>query len=185
MQKIATPFPGLYLLKPRVFRDARGFFMETFNQAVFQTLELETIRFVQDNLSQSQYGTIRGMHFQAPPHAQAKLVTTFEGSVLDAVVDIRKGSPTYGQYFSVVLDAADPTFFYIPVGFAHGFQVLSEKCLFYYKCSDVYAPQADGAIAWNDPDVGINWHDIPPVLSDKDQKASLLKNYDSPFVFQG
>lgn len=183
MQKIDTTIPGLFILKPKVFRDSRGFFMETFNQKTYDELGMGSLYFKQDNLSFSQKGTIRGLHFQTPPNAQGKLVTVFQGSVLDVVVDIRKGSPTYGKYEAVVLDADDPTFFYIPEGFAHGFQVLSDTCLFYYKCTELYAPQADGGISLDDPSLNIPWREIPRIISEKDTKHPLLADYDSPFTF--
>jgi dTDP-4-dehydrorhamnose 3,5-epimerase len=181
VQRIETAIPDLYLLKPKVLRDSRGFFMETFNQRSYEEIGLANLTFVQDNLSSSQKGTIRGLHFQTPPHAQGKLVTVFQGKVLDVAVDIRKGSPTYGQAECVILDANDPTFFYIPEGFAHGFQVLSETCLFYYKCTNFYNAAADGGISWNDPALGIQWHDIELIVSDKDTKLPLLQDFDSPF----
>lgn len=183
MEKIATSIPDLFILKPKVFRDTRGFFMETFNQQTYENIGFGNLHFVQDNLSQSQKGTIRGLHFQRPPFAQGKLVSVFHGSVLDVAVDLRKGSPTYGKYEAVVLNAEDPTFFYIPEGFAHGFQVLSDTCLFYYKCTQFYNAQADGGIAWNDPAIGIKWHDISPIISEKDTKTPLLKDFDSPFSY--
>lgn len=185
MQITTFSAPGLVLIQPKVFRDSRGFFLESFNKQTFTAAGLGDWDFVQDNLSQSQKGTIRGLHFQKPPHAQGKLVTVFQGAVLDVAVDLRKGSPTFGKATSVILDAENPSFFMIPPGFAHGFQVLSDTCLFYYKCTDYYAPNADSGILWNDPSLQIPWVEMPFTLSPKDEKQPLLADIDSPFVFEG
>lgn len=175
MQVIKTPIEGLVVIEPRVFGDARGYFFESFNQAEFER-EVGPVYFVQDNESRSVYGVVRGLHFQKGEHAQAKLVRAVVGSVLDVVVDIREGSPTYGQSFSVELSADNHRMLFIPRGFAHGFSVLSEHAVFQYKCDNFYCPQAEGAIAWDDPALGIDWR-IPPskvILSEKDRNHPKL-----------
>lgn len=178
---IPTAIPDVLIIEPKIFRDARGFFTELFNKQKFEDLGLGHLNFVQDNLSTSQKGTIRGLHFQSPPHAQGKLVTVFQGCVLDVAVDLRKDSPTFGQHVAVELDAENLRYLFIPEGFAHGFQVLSETCIFYYKCTNYYNAAADGGIFWNDPALNIPWRDIPAVISDKDAKQPLLANLASPF----
>lgn len=179
--KSECPIEGLYVIKPDVFGDKRGFFTELFNQKGFDNIGLGHLKFVQDNLSYSSQGIIRGLHFQAPPHAQGKLVTVLQGRVLDVAVDIRKGSPTYGEHFAIELDAEDITLFYIPPGFAHGFQVLSETALFSYKCTNFYNKASEGGLLWNDPDLGIKWAEISPLVSDKDQILPGLKDFQSSF----
>ncbi len=179
--KSDCPIEGLYVIKPDVFGDKRGFFTELYNQKSFEEIGLGHLNFVQDNLSYSSQGIIRGLHFQAPPYAQGKLVTVLQGRVLDVAVDIRKGSPTYGEHFAIELDAEDITLFYIPPGFAHGFQVLSETCLFSYKCTDVYHKASEGGLLWNDPDLGIEWGEMAPLVSEKDQILPNLKDFFSPF----
>lgn len=175
------PLPGVKIIRPKVFRDARGYFMESYNaQALAEAGFTET--FVQDNLSFSRKGTLRGLHFQAPPHAQGKLVTVVHGRAVDAFVDIRRGSPTYGQAGTVLLDADDPVMAYIPPGFAHGFAVLSESCLFSYKCTAYYAPQAEGGLHWNDPDAAIDWGVSEPLVAERDEKFPGLRNFSSPFA---
>lgn len=180
-RKLDTPIPGVILLEPDVFGDTRGYFLELHNEKAFAEAGLGDLRFVQDNLSFSSRGTLRGLHFQAPPHAQGKLVKPLQGSVLDVVVDIRPGSPTYGQHYAVELHAETHQMLYVPPGMAHGFQVLSDQCLFFYKCTNLYHPVADGGIAWDDPDLDIPWRDIPPILSGKDQRHPRLKDFVSPF----
>lgn len=181
LKKFSSEFPGLYIIKPDVFGDSRGFFLEVYNQKAFSEIGLEDLEFVQDNLSRSSKGVLRGLHFQIPPYTQGKLVTVFEGSVLDVAVDIRVHSPTYGKAFSYEIRADEPTFVYIPEGFAHGFQVLSDTCLFYYKCTNFYNKQADQGIRWDDPALAIPWQDIPPILSPKDLEHPNLAEYESPF----
>lgn len=175
MKVIKTPIEGLLLIEPRVFGDARGYFFESFNQAEFER-EVGPVHFVQDNESRSCYGVVRGLHFQTGVHAQAKLVRAAVGSVLDVAVDIRKGSPTYGQHFSVELNEENHLMLYIPRGFAHGFSVLSEHAVFQYKCDNLYNPDAEAAIAWDDPDLAIDWQ-IPAsevILSAKDRNHPRL-----------
>lgn len=175
MEIIKTDIPGVLILKPRVFEDARGCFFESFNEREFE-LAVPGIRFVQDNESHSSYGVVRGLHYQKGDHAQSKLVRVLEGRVLDVAVDIRVGSPTFGKHVAVELSGENKLQFFIPKGFAHGFAVLSEKAVFLYKCDSFYAPQAEGAIAWNDPALGIDWG-IPAdkvVLSAKDANHPAL-----------
>jgi dTDP-4-dehydrorhamnose 3,5-epimerase len=165
---------GLLVIEPNAFGDARGFFMETWNQQRYREAGMTT-EFVQDNVSSSRRGSVRGLHFQNPA-AQAKLVWVIQGEVFDVAVDIRRGSPTFGQWEGVNLSAENRLQFFIPPGFAHGFAVLSEIALFAYKCSDFYAPQHEMAILWNDPDIGIRWPVSDPVLSAKDQRGLRLRD---------
>ena len=171
MEIIKTNIEGVVIIEPRIFKDDRGYFFESFSQREFEEKVCKTT-FVQDNESKSSYGVLRGLHFQKPPFAQSKLVRVIKGAVLDVAVDIRKGSPTFGQYVSVELTGENHRQFFIPRGFAHGFSVLSEEVIFQYKCDNFYSPQSEGAIAWNDPDLNIDWR-IPAekvVLSEKDSK---------------
>ncbi|MDX1906798.1 MAG: dTDP-4-dehydrorhamnose 3,5-epimerase [Bacteroidia bacterium] len=180
-RSIETPLPDLLIIEHDVFRDPRGYFLELFNQQGFENIGLGKLRFVQDNLSYSVQGTLRGMHFQKPPYAQGKLVKPLQGAVYDAVVDLRRTSPTYGQWYGLELHADDPRMLYVPPGFAHGFQVLSESCLFFYKCTQFYNKAADSGIRWDDPALGIEWRDISPLLSEKDLLHPVLADFDSPF----
>ena len=176
MNIIETPIPGVVIIEPRLFLDARGYFFESFNQREFEEKVGKTT-FVQDNESKSSYGVIRGLHFQKPPFSQCKLVRVVKGAVLDVAVDIRKDSPTFGRHVAVELTEDDHRQFFIPRGLAHGFSVLSEEVIFQYKCDNFYAPQSEGAIAWDDPDLGIDWR-IPAdkvVLSEKDRHHPLLR----------
>lgn len=167
---------------PSLFGDPRGVFYETFSARLMQASGLPAdLEWVQDNQSKSQPGVLRGLHFQRPPHAQAKLVRVAQGRVLDVVVDIRRASPTYGQHVAVELSAALGNIFYVPVGFAHGFIALEEDTLFLYKCSDYYAPAAEGGLLWNDPALGINWGVETPLVSAKDVILFKLADFDSPF----
>lgn len=169
------------IIEPRVFGDARGYFFESYSARDFA--EVADVQFVQDNESRSCYGVVRGLHFQRPPYAQAKLVRVVEGRVLDVAVDIRKGSPTYGHYVSAELSAENHLQFFIPQGFAHGFAVLSETAVFQYKCDNFYHPEAEGAIAWDDPMLAIDWQ-VPAdrvLLSDKDKNHPLFKDFITPF----
>lgn len=182
MEVIKTAIDGVYILEPRIFRDDRGYFFESFSQREFEE-KIGKINFVQDNESKSSYGVMRGLHFQRPPYAQSKLVRCVKGAVLDVAVDIRKGSPTYGQYVAVELTADNHRQFFIPRGFAHGFAVLSDEAIFQYKCDNFYAPQADGGISILDVSLNIDWQ-IPTekaILSEKDTKHPLLQDFDSPF----
>ena len=182
MEIIKTNIEGVVIIEPRIFKDDRGYFFESFSQREFEEKVCKTT-FVQDNESKSSYGVLRGLHFQKPPFAQSKLVRVIKGAVLDVAVDIRKGSPTFGQYVSVELTGEIHRQFFIPRGFAHGFSVLSEEVIFQYKCDNFYSPQSEGAIAWNDPDLNIDWR-IPAekvVLSEKDSKHPRLKDWQNVF----
>ena len=182
MEIIKTNIEGVVIIEPRIFKDDRGYFFESFSQREFEEKVCKTT-FVQDNESKSSYGVLRGLHFQKPPFAQSKLVRVIKGAVLDVAVDIRKGSPTFGQYVSVELTGDNHRQFFIPRGFAHGFSVLSEEVIFQYKCDNFYSPQSEGAIAWNDPDLNIDWR-IPVeevILSEKDSKHPKLKDLQCVF----
>ena len=184
MKVIQTEIPGVVIIEPKIFGDSRGYFFESFSEREFIE-KVSNTRFVQDNESKSCYGVVRGLHFQKPPHAQAKLVRVIKGRVLDVAVDIRKGSPTYGKHVAVELTEDNHRQFFIPKGFAHGFAVLSEEAVFQYKCDNYYAPQSEGAVLWNDPDLGIDWG-IPEakvLLSEKDAKHPCLKDADIPFEY--
>lgn len=184
MKVIETSIPGVVVLEPRVFNDARGYFFESYSKRVFDA-EVAPVDFVQDNESMSTRGVMRGLHFQRPPHTQAKLVRCVRGAVLDVAVDIRKGSPTYGRHVAVELTEQNHLQFFVPRGFAHGFAVLSDVAVFQYKCDNYYAPEADGGIQLCDDTLGIDWRiDIADaILSDKDRRHPLLRDFDSPFVF--
>ena len=187
MEVIKTAIDGVLIIEPKVFGDARGYFFESFSQREFDgkvaPILGHTIHFVQDNESMSSYGVMRGLHFQRLPFTQSKLVRCVKGSVLDVAIDIRKGSPTYGRHVAVELSEDNHRQFFIPRGFAHGFAVLSESAVFQYKCDEFYHPEADGGISILDESLGIDWK-IPiekALLSEKDTKHSLLRNFDSPF----
>lgn len=183
MDVIKTEIEGLVIIEPKVFQDARGYFFESFSQREFEE-KVRKVNFVQDNESMSSYGVMRGLHFQAPPFTQSKLVRCVKGAVLDVAVDIRKGSPTYGHHVAVELTEDNHRQFFVPRGFAHGFAVLSETAIFQYKCDNFYAPQVDGGISIKDDSLGIDWQ-IPTdkaLLSDKDLKHPMLKGFDSPFT---
>ena len=172
-----TNVEGLVIIEPRLFKDERGYFFESFSQREFEE-KVHKVNFVQDNESMSSYGVLRGLHFQKPPFAQSKLVRVVKGRVLDVAVDIRKGSPTYGEHVAVELSEDNHLQFFIPKGFAHGFAVLSEVAVFQYKCDNFYAPQSEGALAWDDSDLNINWR-IPTnqiILSEKDKHHEKLKD---------
>lgn len=180
-RKTETSLQDLFIIEPDIFGDDRGFFMELHNRNSFEEIGLGHLNFVQDNLSSSVKGTLRGMHFQRPPHAQGKLIVPLIGSVLDMVIDLRKDSPTYGQFYARELHAKDKTMMYVPEGFAHGFQVLSDTCLFFYKCTSFYHKASEGGIAWDDPELNLPWADIPPVVSEKDKNHPRLSDFQSPF----
>lgn len=182
MVAIKTDIEGVLIIEPRVFTDSRGYFFESFSQKKYDEV-LGHIDFVQDNESCSSRGVMRGLHFQRPPHAQAKLVRCVRGSVLDVAVDIRKGSPTYGKHVTCLLTEHNHRQFFIPRGFAHGFAVLSDTAVFQYKCDNYYCPEAEGGISIIDPSLDIDWRiDVnEAILSDKDKKHPLLKDLDSPF----
>ena len=175
---------SLKLIKPKRHGDHRGFFAETYSRAKYSELGIDD-EFVQDNHSLSrEVGTLRGLHFQAPPHAQAKLVRCGRGAIFDVAVDIRRGSPTYGHWKGYELTAENGEQLYIPVGFAHGFLTLGQDSEIVYKCSDYYAPETEGAVFWNDREIGIDWpSDTAPILSEKDAVAPLFSDLESPFIF--
>lgn len=178
-----TDIEGPFVVEPRVFGDARGYFFESYSVRDFAASTGLDITFVQDNESRSHYGVVRGLHFQLPPYAQAKLVRVVEGTVLDVAVDIRRGSVTYGHHVAVELSAENKRQFFIPKGFAHGFAVLSETAIFQYKCDEYYHAEAEGAIAWNDPELSIDWR-IPAesvLLSDKDRHHPIFNQFSTPF----
>ena len=184
MEIIKTGIEGLLILEPRIFQDARGYFFESFSQREFEE-KVGPVHFVQDNESMSTYGVMRGLHFQRPPYTQTKLVRCVSGRVLDVAVDIRRGSPTYGQHVAVELTAENHRQFFIPKGFAHGFAVLSETAVFQYKCDEFYHPEADAGISILDESLGIDWR-IPTdkaILSDKDTRHGMLADFQSPFTY--
>ena len=182
MKVIKTSLDGVVIIEPHVFLDSRGYFFESFSLREFEE-KVQKINFVQDNESMSSYGVMRGLHFQKPPFTQSKLVRCVKGAVLDVAVDIRRGSPTYGEHVAVELTEKNHRQLFIPRGFAHGFAVLSDVAIFQYKCDNFYAPQADGGISIKDDSLGIDWI-IPiqnAVHSEKDTKHPLLKDFTSPF----
>lgn len=185
MEIIKTNIDGVLIIEPKVFGDARGYFFESFNAKEFAEKTGLNITFVKDNESCSRYGVLRGLHFQMPPFTQSKLVRVVKGKVVDVVVDIRKGSPTYGKYEMCELTEENHRQFFVPKGMAHGFVVLSDSAVFQYKCDEFYHPEAEGAIAWNDPDIAIQWpvsaNDI--ILSEKDKHHPNLKDFESPFNY--
>ena len=179
-----TEFPGLFVFEPIVYEDSRGYFFESYNEKDFQQHDID-LRFVQDNQSSSSYGVIRGLHFQLNPHAQAKLVRVLAGSILDIAVDIRKNSPTYGKIFSIELSAENKKQLSVPVGFAHGFSVLSERAEVFYKCDALYKKESERGIRYNDPSLNIDWK-IPAermTVSEKDQQLPLLADCKSIFEY--
>lgn len=180
MQVTTTFIEGLKIIQPTVFNDARGYFYEPYNRKTYAEAGIAE-EFVQDNQSFSQKGVIRGLHFQNPPHAQAKLLRILQGSIWDVVVDIRTSSPTYGKYFGIELSAENKTIFYVPRGFAHGFLTLEDNTLLLYKCSDFYNKASEESLIWNDPDVSIPWNISNPILSEKDLKGKTLKELKSRF----
>ena len=185
MELIKTSIDGVVVLRPRVFGDARGYFFESYSQREFERL-VRRVDFVQDNESKSHYGVVRGLHFQKPPYAQSKLVRVVKGRVLDVAVDIRRGSPTFGQHVAMELDADEKLQFFLPRGFAHGFAVLSDEAVFQYKCDNFYAPESEGALAWDDPALGIDWK-IPAsevILSEKDRHHPRLSEAEWLFDYK-
>lgn len=185
MEILNTDIVGPKIIKPKVFNDSRGYFFESYSKRCFDE-EVAKVEFVQDNQSCSSYGVIRGLHFQKPPHSQAKLVRCVVGRVLDVAVDIRKGSPTFGKHVAVELSEANHLQFFIPHGFAHGFSVLSEFAVFQYKCDDYYHPETEGGISLLDSSLEIDWLIDPSkaILSDKDLRHTNLRDFDSPFKFK-
>ena len=185
MEVIKTKIEEILIIEPRIFKDARGYFYESFSQKEFDE-KVMPIRFVQDNESMSTYGVMRGLHFQRPPFTQSKLVRCCRGAILDIAVDIRKGSPTYGQHVAVELSEDNHRQLFIPRGFAHGFAVMSDVAILQYKCDNFYAPQADAGIQLRDDELGIDWKIATEnaILSEKDLKHPLLKDFDSPFTIE-
>ena len=185
MEVIKTEIEGVVIIEPKIFGDERGYFFESFNAAEFaRKVGVNTV-FVQDNESKSKYGVLRGLHFQKGEFAQSKLVRVVEGRVIDVAVDIRRGSPTFGKHVAVELSKENKRQLFIPRGFAHGFAVLSEEAVFQYKCDNLYAPDHEGAIAWNDPKIGIDWQIRPEdaILSEKDKKHPTLDEAEELFDY--
>lgn len=180
MELVDTGIKDLWVIKPRVFQDERGYFFESYNKGVFKSVGLD-MEFVQDNQSLSHKGVLRGLHFQAPPHAQGKLVRVITGAVLDVAVDIRKSSPTYGKHFTVELTEENKTMFYVPEGFAHGFVTLRDHTIFSYKCTNLYNKPSEGCIKWNDTSLNIDWIEKQPLLSEKDLFGIDFASFQSPF----
>ena len=184
MEIIKTEIEGVVILEPRVFGDSRGYFMDSYSERDFNS-KVREVKFVQDNESLSSYGVVRGLHFQKPPYAQSKLVRAVKGKVLDVAVDIRKESPTFGKHVAVELSADNHRQVFIPRGFAHGFAVLSDEAVLQYKCDNFYSPEHEGSVAWNDPELGIDWQ-IPfdkVILSAKDQNCPKLKDVEGLFDY--
>jgi dTDP-4-dehydrorhamnose 3,5-epimerase len=180
MKLITTPLQSLVIIQPDVFPDSRGYFFESFQKDKFRELGIDA-EFVQDNESLSQKNVLRGLHFQAPPYAQGKLVRAVTGAVLDVAVDIRKNSPTYGQWVKAELSASNKLMMWIPEGFAHGFLVLEDNTIFQYKCTNFYNRESEGGILWNDPDLAIDWGVTYPLVSEKDLRGVMFKEMQSPF----
>jgi dTDP-4-dehydrorhamnose 3,5-epimerase len=180
MKIINTPIQGLLVINPNVFGDDRGYFFESWSKKAYEDIGLN-LDFVQDNQSLSHKGVLRGLHFQNPPFAQGKLVRVIKGAVIDIVVDIRKGSITYGQYFAINLSEDNQKVLWIPQGFAHGFVSLKNDTVFNYKCTEVYNKEAEGGLFWNDPDLGIDWGISTPIVSEKDMVAVNFKDFKSQF----
>ena len=180
MEIIETKIKDLLIIKPDVFTDDRGYFFESYNKERFEKYGLE-MNFVQDNESQSMKGVLRGLHFQKPPFAQGKLVRVVKGAVRDVVVDLRKDSPTYGHWESVILTEGNKLMYWIPEGFAHGFVCLEDHSVFTYKCTNVYNKTSEGSIRWNDPDLNIDWEIENPILSEKDKVSPMFRDFVSPF----
>ena len=180
MEIIPTEIPDVCIIKPTVFADDRGYFFESYNREKFLASALD-LNFIQDNESRSMKGVLRGLHFQNQPYAQGKLVRVMRGAVLDVAVDIRKASPTYGKWVSIVLTGENKYMYWIPDGFAHGFLTLEDDTVFFYKCTNVYNKASEGSIRWNDPDLNINWGIDNPILSDKDKVSPLFKDLKTSF----
>lgn len=180
MRLIETGLDSLLIIEPKVFHDSRGFFFEGYNRKTYAEFGLD-IEIVQTNISQSQAGVVRGLHFQSPPYAQGKLIRVLKGAVLDVAVDIRKKSATYGQHFSIELNEENKKGLWIPPGFAHGFRTLKDDTLFYYDCTAFYNKESEGSLRWNDPSLGIDWGIENPVLSEKDAAAPLFTDFETQF----
>lgn len=183
MKVVEEPMPGLKLIEPTVFEDQRGYFFESYNDDKFKELGID-VTFIQDNQSLSQANVVRGLHFQAPPHAQDKLIRVIKGCVLDVAVDVRKGSPTYGQVYSHEINETNKLQLFIPKGFAHGFATLEDQTIFYYKCTNLYNKESEGGVLWNDPDLNIDWKVANPILSEKDHHNPKMADFDSPFTYE-
>lgn len=183
MTIVKTDINGVFVIEPRVFGDSRGYFFESYNERDFFEQTGISVKFVQDNESCSHYGVVRGLHFQLPPYAQSKLVRVVEGCVLDVAVDLRRDSPTYGHHVAVELSAENKRQFFLPKGFAHGFAVLSETAIFQYKCDEYYHPEAEGALAWDDPSLAIDWRiaSADVLLSEKDSHHQRFNEFVTPF----
>ncbi|TAJ15698.1 dTDP-4-dehydrorhamnose 3,5-epimerase [Marinilabiliaceae bacterium JC017] len=184
MEVIKTDIPGLLVLKPTVFEDRRGFFVESYNEARYHKFGIDS-QFIQDNTSKSSYGVIRGLHFQLAPYSQAKLVQVLKGSVLDVAVDLRKGSPTYGQHYAIEISEENKLQFFIPEGFAHGFSVQSEEVIFTYKCNNYYNKEAERGISYNDPFLNIDWKiaEADHIISHKDSTLPSFKEAEKNFLY--
>jgi dTDP-4-dehydrorhamnose 3,5-epimerase len=180
MEVIKTKIEGLLIINPKVFGDVRGYFFESYNDSVFKDNGIDA-KFIQDNQSLSNSGVLRGLHFQAPPYDQGKLVRVITGAVLDVAVDIRKNSATYGEHIAIELSEDNKTMFYIPPGFAHGFLTLEDSTIFSYKCTNLYNKASEGTVLWNDSDLNINWNISNPILSEKDLVGTKFKDFSSPF----
>jgi dTDP-4-dehydrorhamnose 3,5-epimerase len=181
MKVVETPLEGVLVIEPKVFEDSRGYFFEAYNKAVFEKAGIHA-EFVQDNQSLSQKGVLRGMHFQNPPYAQGKLVRVIKGAVQDVVVDIRSKSKTYGQYFSIELTEENKKMLWVPPGFAHGFLTLADNTVFFYKCTNYYNKESEGAILWNDKDLSIPWKITEGlIMSEKDKNATPFKDFVTKF----
>jgi len=180
MEILKTPLEGLLIIKPDVFEDSRGYFFESFNHSKFDHAGLD-LRFLQDNESKSKRGVLRGLHFQAPPYEQGKLVRVVKGAVIDVAVDIRKDSTTYGKWDSIVLSGQNKLMYWIPPGFAHGFVTLEDDTVFFYKCTNIYNKSSEGSILWCDADLNIEWGIKDPVISERDKIAPTFRDFKTPF----
>jgi len=180
MEIIKTKIPDLLIIKPSVFKDDRGYFFESYSKGKFMAQGIDQ-NFVQDNESKSMKGVLRGLHFQKPPFAQGKLVRVMKGAVIDVAVDLRKSSPTYGQWASIELTEDNKFMYWVPPGFAHGFATLEDNTVFFYKCTNVYNKESEGSLRWNDPTLNIEWGLDQPLLSEKDQISPLFDSFVSPF----
>ena len=180
MKVIKTPLEGLFIIQPTVFEDSRGYFFESYNETLFHQAGINQ-NFIQDNQSKSQKGVLRGLHFQNPPFSQGKLVRVITGSVLDVAVDIRNGSPTYGQHFKIELTEQNKTMLWVPPGFAHGFATLENNTIFSYKCTNLYNKESEGCILWNDTSLNIDWQIDNPTLSEKDKNSTPFQDFNSLF----
>ncbi len=182
MKVVKAEIPDVLIITPEVYRDSRGYFLESYNSESFFAAGL-TMNFVQDNESLSRKGVLRGMHFQNPPYEQGKLVRVVKGAVMDVAVDIRKNSPYYGKWCSVILTEENKLLFWLPPGFAHGFLTLEENTVFSYKCTQVYNRESEESIIWNDPDLNITWPEKTPIITDRDRNGKLFKDFNSRFIY--